>query len=339
MREAASTIEAKGSSGTGPLSARALWYAAKGVVEIRDEPLPAPGNDQVRVRTRFTGISRGTERLVLNGAVGAEEWHRMRAPLQGGDFPFPVKYGYCATGQVEAGPPDLVGRTVFCLHPHQDHFIAPAAMVQPIPEGVPARRATLAANMETVLNALWDGGAGPADRIVVVGAGVVGLLIGYLAARLPGAEVTIVDVLAERAALAKGLGCRFAKPADVPKDADLAFHTSVTAAGLEAALASLGREGTVVELSWYGNREIPLRLGGAFHSQRLKLVSSQVGQISPGRRPRWDYGRRLAAALRLLADPALDALVSEEIAFERAPTELPALLNSTAGLAPVIRYS
>ena len=339
MREPASTIKAKGSSRAGPLRARAIWYAAKGVVEIREEALPAPGNGQARVKTLFTGVSRGTERLVLNGAVDQQEWQRMRAPLQSGDFPFPVKYGYCATGSVEAGPRELVGRTVFCLHPHQDVFLAPVAMVQPVPDGVPARRATLAANMETALNALWDGGAGPADRIVVVGAGVVGLLVGYLAARLPGAEVTIVDVLAERAALVESLGCRFALPADAPKEADVAFHTSITAAGLETALASLGREGTVVELSWYGSREIALRLGGAFHSQRLRLIASQVGLVSPARRLRWDHGRRLAAALGLLADPALDALVSEEIAFERAPAELPALLNSATGLAPVIRYA
>src|SRR5262245_20254369 len=173
--------------------ARAIWYARKGVAELRAAALARPRPGEALVRTLFSGISRGTERLVLNGAIGRSEWERMRGPNQEGTFPFPVKYGYCATGVVEEGPAALVSRTVFCLHPHQDYFVVPAAQLVPVPEGVPPRRATLTANMETALNALWDTGAGPADRIVVVGAGVVGLLVSALAARLPGAEVTAVD--------------------------------------------------------------------------------------------------------------------------------------------------
>jgi threonine dehydrogenase-like Zn-dependent dehydrogenase len=298
-----------------------------------------PGPDEALVRTLFSGISRGTERLVLNGAVSAGEWERMRAPLQEGAFPFPVKYGYCATGIVEDGPRELVGRTVFCLHPHQDYFVAPVAMLVPVPDGIPAQRATLAANMETALNAVWDAGAGPADRIVVVGAGIVGLLVAYLTARLPGSEVTLVDVEPGRAALAAQLSVRFAAPDATPKDADIVFHTSATAAGLTAAIAAGGMEAGVVEMSWYGDTPVSVDLGGAFHSRRLKLISSQVGQVSPSRRLRWSYRRRLEAALGLLQDPALDALVSEEIAFEDAPKALPAVLAPGAkGLAPVIRY-
>jgi NADPH:quinone reductase-like Zn-dependent oxidoreductase len=319
--------------------ARALWYVRKGVIEHRTARLAPPGPGEARVRTAFSAVSRGTERLVLEGAVGESEWQRMRAPLQEGAFPFPVKYGYCAAGVVEEGPAELIGRKVFCLHPHQDMFVAPVGMLAPVPDGVPARRATLAANMETALNALWDSGAGPADRIVVVGGGVVGLLVAYLAARLPGAEVTLVDVAGERRALADALGARFAPPNDTPGGADVVFHTSASAAGLQTAIAAAGLEATVVELSWYGDRETPARLGGAFHSQRLRLVSSQVGQVSPGRRPRWDHRRRIGAALRLLADERLDAFAGEEIAFEEAPARLPGLLAGAAGLAPVIRYS
>jgi threonine dehydrogenase-like Zn-dependent dehydrogenase len=335
--------------------ARAVWYTGPGKVELRTSQVDAPMPGQALVRTVFTGISRGTERLVLAGAVPESEYPRMRAPLQDGDFPFPVKYGYCAVGVVEAGPETLVGRTVFSLHPHQDHFVAPVGMLCPVPDSVPARRATLAANMETALNAMWDSGAGPADRIVVVGAGIVGLLIAYLAARLPGADVTVVDVADERRTLVEGLGARFVtaqgsptvgEPVTVPQSsrrqpglADVVFHTSVSAAGLNTALAMAGMEATVVELSWYGDRDVPTRLGGAFHSQRLRLVSSQVGQVSPGRRPRWDYRRRLEAALRLLADPGLDPLVADEIAFADAPTALPVVLGPGAsGLPPVIRY-
>jgi threonine dehydrogenase-like Zn-dependent dehydrogenase len=319
--------------------ARAIWYARQGVAELRAAPLPRPRPGEALVRTQFSGISRGTERLVFSGAVGQSEWERMRGPNQEGEFPFPVKYGYCATGVVEEGPAELAGRTVFCLHPHQDHFIVPAGALVPVPDGLPARRATLAANMETALNALWDAGVGPADRIVVVGAGVVGLLVAALAARLPGAEVTAVDVDKGRQRIVEALGARFARPGQAPGEADAVFHASATAAGLNVAIACAGMEGTLVEMSWYGDKPVAVELGGAFHSRRLRLVASQVGQVAASRRPRWDYRRRLAAALGLLADPAFDVLVAEEIAFADAPRELPRILAPGAtGLAPVIRY-
>jgi threonine dehydrogenase-like Zn-dependent dehydrogenase len=344
--------------------ARALWYAAPGKAEIRAEQLPAPKPDEARVRTAFTAISRGTERLVFSGAVAASEWQRMKAPLQAGAFPFPVKYGYCAVGTVEIGPSALQGRTVFCLHPHQTSFNAPVSMLVPVPDGIPAKRATLAANAETALNALWDAGAGPGDRIVIVGAGIVGLMVTAIAARLPAADVTVVDVDAGRRTIVEALGARFSAasslfpslrgegqgegqrqapaPAVAPSaipEADIVVHTSVTSAGLDTAIACAGFEATIVELSWYGDKPVTIGLGGAFHSKRLKLISSQVGQVSPPRRPRWDYRRRMEAALRLLDTPALDALVADEIAFDDAAKVMPKLLAPGAtGLAPVIRY-
>lgn len=323
--------------------ARGLWYVKPGVVELRQVRLPALGPEQVLVRALFSGVSRGTERLVSAGLVPEFEWQRMRAPLQEGDFPFPVKYGYCAVGEVEAGPKALVGRRVFCLHPHQDVFQAPASMAVPLPDALPARRATLAANMETALNALWDSGAGPADRIVVVGAGIVGLLVAYLAARLPGADVTVIDPAEARRPLVEEFGAQFVAPPQMPRSgrpgADVVFHTSASEAGLATAIAAAGLEGTVVELSWYGDKRVLVPLGDTFHSQRLKLISSQVGHVSAGRRIRWDYRRRMEAALRLLADDRLDALLTAEIAFDEAPARLPGLLAPDApGLAPVIRY-
>ena len=326
--------------------ARALWYVRSGVVELRQAPLPALEPGKVQVRAHFSGVSRGTERLILNGLVPPHEFQRMRAPLQEGDFPFPVKYGYCATGIVEAGPEELIGRPVFCLHPHQDVFQVPVGFAVPLPDGVTPRRATLAANMETALNALWDSGAGPADRIVVVGAGIVGLLVAYLAARLPGAEVTVIDPVADRRGLVERLGATYAAPTPPQTStegrengADVVFHTSASEAGLATAIASAGLEGTIVEMSWYGDKQVAVPLGGPFHSQRLRLISSQVGQVSAGRRPRWTYRRRVDAALALLRDPILDELLTTEIAFADAPAELPRLLAPDApGLAPVIRY-
>ena len=319
--------------------AKAIWYVQQGKVELRTQQVGMPIAPDAQVRTLFSGISRGTERLIFSGQVGPSEWGRMQAPLQEGKFPFPVKYGYCAVGRVEIGPETLRGKTVFCLHPHQDVFNVASDRLTVVPDNVPARRATLAANMETALNALWDAGAGPADRIVVVGAGVVGLLVARLAALLPGTDVTVVDVARERAGLVETLGASFTTPDKAPGHADIVFHASASAAGLETAIMCAGFEGKIIELSWYGDKPVSIALGGAFHSQRLQLISTQVGSVSPSRRARWDYGRRLQAALRLLDDPRLDALVADDIAFERAPEDLPTVLAAGAtGIAPVIRY-
>jgi hypothetical protein len=292
------------------------------------------------VRALHGAVSRGTEALVFSGRVPESEYDRMRAPFMAGAFPFPVKYGYATVGQVEAGPPELRGRTVFALHPHQSRFNVPAAAVMPVPEGVPPNRAVLAANMETALNAVWDGSPGPADRIAVVGGGVVGSLVAYLCGRLPGAGVTLVDVNPARARLAQTLGVGFAMPDQAPADCDLVVHASGTAAGLNTAIRLAGEEATVLELSWYGAGEVAVSLGGAFHSRRLRLVSSQVGQVASSHRPRWSYGRRLAAALGLLADARLDTLLAPPVAFADLPLRLPDILGPNSGvLCQVIAYA
>lgn len=292
------------------------------------------------MRTLWTGLSRGTERLVFEGRIPLDEHDRMRAPFQEGDFPFPVKYGYCAVGAVEEGPGDLVGREVFCLHPHQERFIAPVSMLTPLPQGLPARRAVLAANMETALNGVWDSGVGPGSRVVIIGGGVVGLLIGALVAQIPGVDVTLIDIDGSRAEIARSLGCKFTKPLDAPGDADVVFHASASAAGLACALACAGDEASIVEMSWYGSDTVAAPLGLAFHSRRLKLISSQVGQISPAYRPRWSYRRRLEKALVLLDDSRFDALITEDVAFADLPDALPRLLAPGApGLCTAIRYS
>lgn len=320
------------------MQAQALWSIGAGAAELRPEEVrPAPGD--VVVRMLWSGISRGTERLVFEGRVPDSERARMRCPFQAGEFPFPVKYGYQAVGVVEDGPSGLLGRPVFCLHPHQSLFAVPRGAVHPLPDALPPRRAVLTANMETALNAVWDSGAGPGDRILVVGAGALGLLTASILARLPGACVTIADHIASRAEIAAQMGVMFASPGAVSDDFDLSFHVSASAGGLRMALEALGPEGTCVEMSWHGAGDTPAPLGGAFHSRRLRLVSSQVGSLPPARRPRWDYARRLATALELLCDDRLDALITAEIAFADLPRAMPALLGPGAqGVATAVRY-
>ncbi len=300
---------------------------------MREERLPPLSPGVLRVRTLYSAISRGTEALVFNGRVPQSEFQRMRAPFMAGDFPFPVKYGYATVGQIERG------RTVFALHPHQTVFNIPENAATPVPDNVPPQRAVLAANMETALNALWDAAPGPGGRIAVVGGGVVGALIAFLSARTPGNDVTLVDVNPARADLARKLGVGFATPDEAKDECAFVFHTSASAAGLATALSLAADEATVLELSWYGDAQVPVPLGGAFHSRRLKLVSSQVGKVAPSRRKTITDAQRLSEALGLLADPRLDALLAPPVKFSELPARLPDILDLRSGtLCQVISY-
>src|SRR6185503_17614793 len=290
-------------------------------------------------RARHGAISRGTEALVAHGRVPASEFQRMRAPFMAGAFPFPVKYGYAIVGSVESGPAELMGRTVFALHPHQTVFDVPAAAAVAVPPGVPAARAVLAANMETALNAVWDAGAGPWGSVAVVGAGVVGALTGLLLRDLAAADVTLVDTNPARAAVAAAFGLKFAAPGNAPGDCALVVHASASAAGLATALDLGGDEATILELSWYGDAQVPVPLGGAFHSRRLRLVASQVGTVAPSHRRDWTHHRRLTEAVGLLADARLDALLAPAVKFGELARKLPDILAPNSGvLCPLIAY-
>jgi hypothetical protein len=313
-------------------TARALWYVGAGKAELRDERLAALAPGAVRVRALHGAISRGTESLIAHGRVPPPEFQRMRAPFMTGTFPFPVKYGYATVGVVEAGPADFLGRTVFTLHPHQTMFDVPVDAAVPVPGEVPAARAVLAANMETALNAVWDAGPGPFGQVVIVGAGVVGALAGLLFRKLSSADVTLVDIDPARAEVASAFGLSFAMPDRAPVDCDLVVHASASAAGLATALASAGDEATVLELSWYGEGDVPVPLGGAFHSRRLRLVASQVGKVAPSHRREWTHRRRLEKALDLCADERLDVLFDASVAFEELPARLSAILRPGSGI-------
>jgi len=323
--------------------ARAFWVVEPGHGEIRAAEIPEPGRGEVLVATVASGISRGTETLVFQGRVPASERLRMRCPYQEGSFPAPVKYGYASVGVVEGlgpdAPAELLGRRVFCLYPHQDRYVVPTSAVLPVPDAVPDRRAVLAANMETAVNAHWDAGVRVGDRVCVVGAGVVGAMVAALAARVPGTAVELVDIDPRRATLAEALGCRFALPDKARGEADIVFHASGTEAGLATALGRAGFEARVIELSWYGDKPVAVPLGEAFHARRLHLVSSQVGSVATSRRARRSHRERLALAMDLLADGAFDRLISGETRFEVLPETMARLAAAPDGaLCEVVRY-
>ncbi|MEM1314320.1 MAG: zinc-binding alcohol dehydrogenase [Pseudomonadota bacterium] len=316
---------------------RALIYAAPRAAVIEEGP---EGEGEVRARMVVSALSRGTERLVFEGRVPASEHARMRAPFQRGDFPFPVEYGYCAVAEVLEGPPELLGRLVFALHPHRTLFRLPAEACTPLPDGLSPELAALAANMETALNVVWDARLAPGDRVAVIGAGLVGCLIAHLAARLPGTQVHLADENPSRKPTAEQLGVNFCNSSELPADLDVAINASASAEGLAAALACLGIEGRCVEASWHGAAPVAVPLGEAFHANRLSLISSQVGRLPPDRAPRWSHRRRLETALALLAEaPELAALITAEIPFDALPARLPELLAPGAdGIATLIRY-
>lgn len=319
-------------------TAEALFYTAPGIAELRPVALAPLGPGDVEVRTAFSALSRGTERLVLDGLVPASEHARMRAPFQEGAFPFPVKYGYAAVGRVEAGPEALRGRDVFCLHPHQSRFRVPAEAVVALPAGVPPERAVLAANAETALNAIWDAELAQGERVLVLGAGLLGCLIAAFLSRTHGV-VHLTDKLAERVAALADFPVSAVQAQALTDDHDVVFHATGAPEGLQAALDALAFEGRVIELSWFGERPVPLRLGGAFHSRRLTIRASQVGHVAPARRATTSRRDRLTQALALLDDPRLDRLITDEVRFADLPREIPRLLAPDApGIATRVRY-
>jgi threonine dehydrogenase-like Zn-dependent dehydrogenase len=298
--------------------------------------LPEPGEGEVVVRTVHSGISRGTETLVFQGRVPQSQYAAMRAPFQEGEFPGPVKYGYLNVGVVEHGPSELRGRTVFCLYPHQTAYVVPVRAVVPVPDEVPPERAVLAGTVETAVNALWDAAPLVGDRVTVVGAGMVGCCVARLLTRFPGVAVTVVDVDPARADVVAGWGAAFALPAEAPDGQDLVVHTSATSAGLQLSLDLLAAEGLVLDLSWYGDAEVRLSLGGTFHSGRLGIRASQVGTVAAARRGSRTTTDRLVLALDLLRDPAFDALLTGVSPFEELPALMPRL---AAGKVPALCHT
>jgi threonine dehydrogenase-like Zn-dependent dehydrogenase len=319
--------------------AHAFWLRGPGRGEIRPLTLPQPGRDDVLVRALWSGISRGTETLVFRGGVPSGQYAAMRAPFQEGDFPGPVKFGYLSVGAVEQGPPELSGRTVFCLYPHQTAYVVSASAVAVVPEGVPPTRAVLAGTVETAVNALWDARPLLGDRVAVVGAGMVGCCAAHLLSRFPAVQVTLVDIDSGRDDVAAALGVDFALPADAAGGRDLVVHASATSSGLQRSLELLAPEGTVIDLSWYGDSEVRLSLGGAFHWRRLGIRASQVGTLSPALEGRRNTAERLALALELLRDPAFDALLTGESRFRELPNVMARLADgSLPALCHTITY-
>jgi threonine dehydrogenase-like Zn-dependent dehydrogenase len=257
-----------------------------------------------------------------------------------GELPGPVKYGYLSVGVVEDGAQEFLGRTVFCLHPHQDRYVVPVSALALVPDGVPAARAVLAGTVETAVNAVWDAGPRLGDRIAVVGAGMVGCAVAALLRSFPLERLQLVDVDERRREAAERLGVTFVTPEEADDGCDVVVHCSATGAGLNRGLELLGDEGELVELSWYGDRPVTVDLGADFHARRLGIRASQVGAVAAARRARRTHGERMALALDLLRDPTLDALIGGHTPFSELPGTMDRLAaGELAGLCHLVDYS
>ncbi|MCB0704669.1 MAG: zinc-binding alcohol dehydrogenase [Saprospiraceae bacterium] len=262
----------------------------------------------MRLRASHSLISNGTEKTVSTGKVPDAAYDTMRVPYMSGRFEFPVKYGYSLVGVLEEPTHPRHGQRVHLLHPHQSLCPVDPSDCFRIPDNVPSDRATLASNMETALNAIWDSKISAGDRVLLVGAGLIGLLLARLIQGIPGVDLRIAEPNPIRAAQVQILG--FSLSANADADFDLAFHCSGTAAGLQLAIDKIGSEGKVIELSWFGDNAVNLKLGSSFHFQRKQLISSQVSSIPADHQSRWDFQRRKETVFKLLADTWYDQLLT-----------------------------
>jgi len=319
--------------------AAAVWFPRARSVELRTEELAEPGPDEVRVRAALSAISQGTEMLVYRGEVDADL--ALDLPTLVGGYGFPLKYGYASVGRAVAVGRDVrgvgEGDLLFALHPHQDEYVVSASLVRRLPDRTTPEQGVFVANLETAINVVLDAKPRLGEVVAVFGQGVVGLLITQLLRR-SGARVIAVEPSALRRSFAERCG---AEVAITPHDgaalrrltrgrgADIAVDASGSPSALQEAIDCVALEGTVVVCSWYGEKPVPLDLGGIFHRSRVRLVSSQVGRIDPSLAPRWDRARRLDMATDLLGELILEDLVTHRIPFARA-AEAYALLDSQA---------
>lgn len=318
--------------------AHAYWVTETGHGELRPEALQTPGEQEALVRTLYSGVSRGTERVVHEGRVPERVADRMHAPHQEGDFPGPVKYGYLNVGVVEQGPREWIGKTVFSLHPHQDFYVVPTDQLTAVPEGIPPRRAVLTGIVEVAINALWEAGPRLGDRVAVVGGGLVGGVLATLLRKYPLGRLQLVDADPEKQKLAETINVEFAHTTEAKNDCDIVFHCSASNEGLKLSLQLAGDDSDVVEISWFADKEVTLPLGEDFHARRLNIRSSQVGAVALPRRHRRTNAQRLQLAAAALRDPVFDTFLTSECQFQNLPATLATLLERPGGFCHVVAY-
>ena len=318
--------------------ATSLWHTSSSKSILQKEELGQIPRQKVLIQSLYSLISTGTEKLVAKGLVPVSMHQSMRVPAMGGDFIFPIKYGYSLVGKVVSNG-IFKNKIVHLLHPHQDFLIVNKTDFSIVPTEIPAKRAALASNMETALNAIWDSKVSVGDKVLVCGFGMIGGLVARLLSLLPAVEVFIVEKNTFRANQATKMGF-MVNPKDII-NFDYSFHTSGTSTGLQTCIDAVGMEGKIIELSWYGTKSVEVNLGANFHYQRKQIISSQVGHIPFTKSARWNYHRRKQVVWELLKNPVFDAHITNEVAFNESPAFFEKLRQDTLdghGLGWVLKF-
>lgn len=309
------------------MTARGLVFTGPREISVRERPVAEPGAGEVVVRTGLSAISPGTELLLYRGEMPEGLPADVSIDALEGDLSYPTRYGYAAVGEVTETGPDVAGdwrgREVFAFHPHQSRFVAPTDALVEVPARMDVPTAAMIPTAETATNLVLDGEPRVGERVVVFGAGVIGLCTARLLAEFPLDRLVVVEPIEYRRELARSFGADEAVAPEAfraGEPADLVFELSGCPEALDDALDAVGYDGRVVVGSWYGSKRYPLDLGGRFHRDRIDLVSSQVSTISPGLRGRWSKGRRRETAMGFLRDLDVESLVTDRFPIEEAET-------------------
>lgn len=319
------------------MKSKALWHISKNQTAVVETDLNPSTPDQILIQSKYSLISTGTENLVAQGKVPLSLHQEMKVPYMKGHFTFPLKYGYSVVGEVLSDG-NWKGQLVHLMHPHQDYIFADLRSVTVLPPSIPLKRAVLTSNVETAVNAIWDSQVSIGDKVLVVGFGMIGSLVARLLSLMPAVEVVVLEQDPYRKKLAIEMGFKILEEKTL--SFDCSFHASGSSGGLQLCIDLVGKEGTIVELSWYGTKSSTISLGGEFHYQRKRIISSQVGQIPTNKSHRWNYSRRKQLVFELLNNPLFDRHLTHDIPFDSTPLFFQNLRESkqTDGLAWVINY-
>jgi 2-desacetyl-2-hydroxyethyl bacteriochlorophyllide A dehydrogenase len=318
---------------------KSLYFTGPCRLELREEPLDAPGPGQVLVRTLMSAISPGTEMLIYRGQAPREMAADTALTALPGSLAFPLKYGYAAVGRVAALGPGVAAhwqdRLVMAFQPHEDSFLAAPEELLPVPPNLAPEEAVFLPNMETALTLALDGRPLIGEKVAVFGQGIVGLLLTALLAGFPLAKLVTLDRHPGRRLASESLGARasldpLASGAlDMARallqgdgqdpGADLTYEVSGNPAALDQALALTGFHGRVVIGSWYGDKTAELHLGGLFHRQRQVILSSQVSTVAPELSGRWDKVRVREVAWRMVQKIAPARFITHRFPLAQAP--------------------
>ncbi len=318
----------------------ALWHLSESSTILKTTNIRNDHPTSCLIKSLYSLVSTGTERLVAQGKVPGNLQEAMKVPYMEGSFGFPLTYGYSLVGEIIEGPEHLISKNVHIMHPHQSMLYADEAHVALIPEDIPSKRAVLISNLETAINAVWDSEVTLGENVFVAGFGTIGSLLCQVLRKFPAIDLHVLEPNQARCEKARSWGFNAVQAITLPEPPfDVAFNTSCHENGLQVCIDSVGYEGKVVELSWYGTQSVNINLGKSFHHFRKQIISSQVSQIPGHKLSRWDYRRRKALAFDLLKDPFFDELLTDEISFEDAPVFFQNLRNGTIdSVGTTIKY-